>query len=318
MTGCTPLEVSGASDRADTPRRKPRWLKVRAPGGQNYTRIKRLLRDKQLNTVCEEARCPNIGECWGGGTMTVMLLGDTCTRACRFCAVKTGNPKGVTDTAEPEKVATVLGTLGLAYVVLTMVDRDDLADGGAGHVAQTLLAIRERCPEIVLETLVGDFLGQRDAIEALLAGGPDVFAHNVEVTERLTREMRDKRCNYRQSLEVLRLAKELDPEVFTKSSIMVGIGETRAEVEQTMRDLRAVGVDFLTVGQYLQPSPKHHVVVDYIEPEVFEAYRALGDELGFLYTASGPLVRSSYKAAEFFIASRVRGRRSGEFSRSAT
>ncbi len=281
--------------------RKPRWLKVRAPGGENYTRLKGQLRSRQLNTVCEEARCPNIGECWGGGTLTVMLLGDTCTRACRFCAVKTGNPKGVVDGDEPENVAAMLAGLGLEYVVLTMVDRDDLADGGAAHVARTLQAIRRRNPGLLLETLVGDFLGKRDALSALLEGEPDVFAHNIEVTERLTREMRDKRCNYRQSLDVLRISKELRPDTFTKSSIMVGIGESREEVEQCLHDLRGVGVDFVTIGQYLQPTARHHPVIEYVHPDVFESYRQLGASLGFQYTASGPLVRSSYRAAEFFI-----------------
>ncbi len=303
-------ELAGASSAVGTstpqPRRepKPAWLKVRAPGGENYTRIKRTLRELDLYTVCEEARCPNVGECWTQGTATVMILGHTCTRGCRFCAVKTGNPRGAVDPREPEHVARALSQLGLRYVVLTMVDRDDLLDGGAAHVAETVSALKRRQPGLLVETLVGDFQGRRSSIETLQRGGPDVFAHNIEVTRALTPKIRDPRCSYDQSLAVLELAKSLAPERLTKSSIMVGLGETDDEVMQTMEDLRKARVDIVTLGQYLSPTSKHAPVVRYVEPEQFARYETHGRALGFDFVASGPLVRSSYHAAEAFVASR--------------
>ncbi len=286
---------------------KPPWLKVRAPGGESYTHLKETFRRLDLHTVCEEARCPNVGECWGEGTATVMLLGDTCTRACRFCAVKTGHPRGAVDGREPEHVARALSSTPLHYVVMTMVDRDDLLDGGAAHVAKTVARLKELRPDMLVETLLGDFGGHRDPVEVTVDGGPDVWAHNVEVVPRLQRTIRDVRCSYEQSLTVLRWAKERRPSVLTKSSIMVGIGETDDEVTATMRDLRGAGVDVVTLGQYLRPTPKHAPVDRYVEPARFDAWAAEGRDMGFAFVAAGPLVRSSYKAAEVFVRSKLRG-----------
>ena len=282
--------------------RKPSWLKVKAPGGPEYTRLKQTLRQHDLYTVCEEARCPNVGECWSAGTATVMILGHTCTRGCRFCAVTTGNPRGAVDPREPEHVARAIAQMRLKYAVLTMVDRDDLLDGGAEHVATTVRALRARCPELLVETLVGDFRGRLQDVETVLTGAPDVYAHNLEVTRALTPKIRDQRCSYDVSLKVLAHAKREAPERLTKSSLMVGLGETDEEIVEAMRDLRAANVDVVTLGQYLRPTPKHAPVVRYVPPEQFAEYERIGKELGFLYVASGPLVRSSYHAAEAFIA----------------
>jgi lipoic acid synthetase len=285
---------------------KPPWLKVRAPGGERYVELKETFRRLDLHTVCEEAHCPNIGECWAEGTATVMLLGDTCTRGCRFCAVTTGQPRGAVDVREPEHVARALAKMPLSYVVMTMVDRDDLLDGGAGHVAKTVRRLKELRPEMLVETLVGDFGGHLDAVDVSVDARPDVWAHNIEVVRRLQRSIRDVRCSYEQSLRVLRRAKERGPEMVTKSSIMVGIGETDDEVRETMRDLREAGVDVVTIGQYLRPTPKHAPVDRFVEPATFDAFAADGRAMGFAFVASGPLVRSSYKAAEVFVASNLR------------
>lgn len=284
---------------------KPSWLKVRAPGGSEYRRIKQTLRHLDLHTVCEEARCPNVGECWAAGTATVMILGHTCTRGCRFCAVKTGNPRGAVDPREPEHVARALDRMELRYAVLTMVDRDDLLDGGAEHVAQTVTAIKRRRPEMLVETLVGDFRGRQDPIEVVVDSRPDVFAHNLEVTRALTPSVRDARCSYDGSLEVLAAAKARAPERLTKSSLMVGIGESDADVLVALRDLRRADVDVVTIGQYLQPTPRHAPVDRYVTPERFESFEREGRAMGFLFVASGPLVRSSYHAAEAFMAARL-------------
>ena len=281
--------------------KKPGWLRVKAPGGESYARIKGILRSRGLHTVCEEARCPNIGECWQGGTATFMLLGDTCTRACGFCAVKTGNPRGAIDDAEPVEVADAIAAMDLRYVVLTTVDRDDLEDGGAAHFAATIRAIRERDARVRVEVLAGDFQGRERSLATLAAGDPDVFAHNVETVERLTPKVRDRRAGYRQSLDVLARMKQLLPERFTKSSLMVGLGETDDELRRAMKDLRDHGVDLLTIGQYLRPTPRHLPVEEFVEPERFDRLKEIGLSLGFLYVASGPLVRSSYRAAEHFI-----------------
>lgn len=282
--------------------RKPEWLKVRAPGGERYGFIKETLRKYDLHTVCEEAHCPNVGECWGAGTATIMILGDVCTRGCRFCAVTTGNPRGAYDPREPEHVGRTVAAMELDYVVITMVDRDDLLDGGAAHVAQTVRAIKRNRPEVIVETLVGDFNGVlRDVATVVSMGRPEVFAHNLETVERLQRSVRDVRCSYARSLSVLEHAKKVDPAVYTKSSLMLGLGETEDEVLAAMRDLRAVGVDVLTLGQYLRPSARHHEVVRYVHPDEFAALREAGMSMGFRYVASGPLVRSSYRAAEMFL-----------------
>ncbi|MEZ4301838.1 MAG: lipoyl synthase [Polyangiaceae bacterium] len=285
---------------------KPEWLKVRAPGGDTYHSLKRTFRELDLATVCEEARCPNVGECWREGTATVMLLGDVCTRGCRFCAVTTGDPRGAVDSREPEHTARAIARLDLQYVVMTMVNRDDLLDGGAEHVARTVTALRALRPDILVETLVGDFAGHLSSVDTVVAGGPDVLAHNIEVVKRLQRPIRDVRSSYEQSLAVLRRAKDrieagAPARRLTKSSIMVGIGETDDEVLEAMSDLRDAGVDVVTIGQYLRPTPKHAPVDRYVHPDTFAAFARAGDAMGFLYTASGPLVRSSYKAAEAFL-----------------
>ncbi len=280
---------------------KPAWLKVRAPGGESYGRLKQTFRELDLHTVCEEARCPNVGECWSEGTATVMLLGDVCTRGCRFCAVTTGDPRGAVDVREPEHVARAIARLGLQYVVLTMVDRDDLLDGGAAHVGRTVQRLRELRPDILVETLLGDFGGNLDYVDTTVDAAPHVWAHNVEVVRRLQRTVRDVRCGYDRSLSVLRRAKERRPDILTKSSIMVGVGETESEVLETLADLRSAGVDLVTLGQYLRPGPKHLAVERFVDPETFALFAERGHALGFAYVASGPLVRSSYKAAEVFV-----------------
>ena len=289
--------------------RKPAWLKVPLPGGEGHARLKRLARELDLHTVCEEARCPNIGECWKGdhATMTLMVLGDECTRRCRFCAVKTVQRAAPPDPDEPEHVGQAVAAMDLAYVVITSVDRDDLVDGGAGHYAACVRSIREKAPRTVVETLVPDYV---DApLATLMEAGPDVLAHNVEVVDRLQRKIRDPRCSFARSLATLAQAKALAPDAFTKSSIMLGLGETQDEVLEAMRALRGVGVDFLTLGQYLRPTAKHAPVREWVTPERFFELERLGRDMGFLYVASGPLVRSSYKAGEFFAARLVRERR---------
>lgn len=289
--------------------RKPPWLKVPLPGGEEFARLKNMTRDLGLHTVCEEARCPNIGECWKGehATLTLMVLGDECTRRCRFCAVKTVDRAAPPDPDEPRKVAEAVAKLNTGYVVITSVDRDDLPDGGAGHYAQCVEQIREHSPRTVVETLIPDYTGA--PLERLVESTPDVLAHNVEVVDRLQRKIRDPRCSFERSLDTLRETKALAPNTFTKSSLMLGLGETHAEIVDSMERLRSAGVEFLTLGQYLRPTSQHAPVLEYVTPERFAEYETLGKELGFLYTASGPLVRSSYRAGEFFAARLVRERR---------
>ncbi len=291
------------------PQRKPEWLRVRMPGGEQYEELKERFKQLDLKTVCQEARCPNIGECWGQGTATIMILGETCTRGCRFCAVNTGNPRGVLDPREPENTARALAKMGLSYVVMTMVDRDDLLDGGAAHVARTVQRIRELCPDLLVETLVGDFAGvQADVRTVVEEGRPDVFAHNVEVVPRLQRTMRDARCSWQRSVDVLRWARDAGANV-TKTSLMVGCGEEEAEVMEAMQLLRTADIDVLTIGQYLRPTPKHAELVRYVDPEEFERYRVEGERMGFKHVSSGPLVRSSYRAAEGFLKGILRGQK---------
>jgi lipoic acid synthetase len=279
---------------------------VRAPGGEHYAKVKQTLRELDLHTVCEEAHCPNVGECWGKGTATVLLLGRSCTRACHFCSVAPGNPRGQVDADEPDHVADAVSTLGLHYVVLTMVTRDDLRDGGAAHVARTVTELRRRQPGLLVETLVGDFAGLEADVGVVLKAAPDVFAHNVEVTRRMTPLIRDRRNNYERSLDVLRWAGRSGQARHIKSSLMVGVGETDEEVLATLVDLRAAGADIVTVGQYLRPSPGHAPVVRYVRPEQFARYEHAGRELGFGFVAAGPLVRSSYHAAEAFVRAELR------------
>ncbi len=303
-----PLPV--VADAAATAR-KPPWLKVRAPSGERYARLKELFRRLDLHTVCEEAHCPNMGECWGGGTATLMLLGDTCTRGCRFCNVRTGNPHGAVDEREPEKVAEAVAATGLDYVVLTMVDRDDLQDGGADHVARTVEELKARSKgRLLVEVLVGDFQGDLAAIERVARAGADVLAHNVETVRRLTPRVRDRRSTYDRSLDVLAALERLAPPgTVTKSSIMLGLGETEDEVVDAARDLRARSVEILTLGQYLTPSSWHLPVEAYVPPERFDALRERTLALGFAFVAAGPLVRSSYRAGELFLESYLAQRR---------
>ena len=296
-----------------TPSPKPDWLKVPIPAGPTVAHLEKVLRERNLHTVCEEARCPNMGECWASGTATFMVLGDTCTRGCRFCAVKTHSIGNAVDADEPRKVAEACVAMGLKYVVLTMVDRDDLPDGGATHVAATIRAIKQRSPGMLVEALVGDFLAAdpettERQIATVLAAKPDVYAHNLETVLRLTPRVRDHRCSYVHSLHTLRTAKKLRPGIVTKSSVMLGLGESEREVEQAMDDLREHGVDVVTFGQYLRPTLLHLPVREHLTPARFAALEQRAQKKGFLYVAAGPLVRSSYKAAEFYIAGMLRQR----------
>ena len=296
----------------DTPvLRKPEWIRVKAPGPHAFDETRATLRKHRLNTVCEEAACPNIGECWGKRHATVMILGDTCTRACAFCNVRTGRP-GALDPFEPARVGAAIAELGLAHVVVTSVDRDDLDDGGAAHFAATIRAIRSRASGTTIEVLTPDFLRKDGALDIVMAARPDVFNHNLETVPSLYRQIRPG-ARYDHSLRLLARAKELDASVFTKSGIMVGLGEKRDEVLALMDDLRAVNVDFLTIGQYLQPTRKHAAIDRFVTPEEFDDLRAAGEKKGFLLVASSPLTRSSYHAAEDF--ARLRAARQAALGR---
>jgi lipoic acid synthetase len=288
--------------------KKPEWLRVKYPTGENYEKIKGILRNHNLHTVCEEANCPNVAECWGGGTATFMLMGDTCTRGCRFCMVKSGNPHGALDALEPLKVAKTIADLRLRYVVITSVDRDDLPDGGASHFAATIRAIKQHVPEVIAEVLIPDFQGDISDVRKVVEAGPEVVAHNIETTEPLTPKVRDPRATYKQSLKILKAIKEINPTTRSKSSIMLGLGETESDLVRTMRDLRDVDVDILTLGQYLRPTKGHILVSEYVAPDRFQHYRQVAEDLGFLYVAAGPFVRSSYRAGEFFVEALIRGR----------
>lgn len=279
---------------------KPRWLRVPVAGGERYQRVKETLARLQLHTVCAEAHCPNVGECWTGGTATVMLMGDVCTRGCRFCHVKTAARPPALDPDEPRHLAEAIAELGLDYIVVTSVDRDDLPDGGAGHFADAIRRLKA-IGGLLVEVLTPDFQGEAEAVRTVGRAAPDVFANNLETVRRLTPVVRDARASYQQTLDVLARMKQEFPRVVTKSSIMLGLGERPAEVEEAMRDLRAQGVEILTFGQYLRPSEWHLPVVEWVAPGAFEAWRLRGLALGFRYVASGPLVRSSYRAAELFL-----------------
>src|SRR4249920_1295150 len=285
--------------RPDSPvQKKPDWIRVKAPVSEGYFATQKIMRDNGLHTVCEEAGCPNIGECWEKKHATFMIMGDTCTRACAFCNVKTGLP-GALDPDEPARVANATAKLGLAHIVVTSVDRDDLDDGGAEHFAQTIRAIRERCPQTTIEVLTPDFLRKDGALEKVVAAKPDVFNHNLETVASRYLTVRPG-ARYFHSIRLLQQVKEIDPTMFTKSGIMVGLGEERNEVMQVMDDLRAAGVDFLTIGQYLQPTRKHHEVVRFVPPEEFKAYEAIAYAKGFLMVSASPLTRSSHHAGEDF------------------
>ncbi len=276
--------------------RKPTWLKAKAPGSPGYMELKRLVQEMGLHTVCESAVCPNIGECWGHRTATFMILGDVCTRSCGFCAIATGRPQGL-DLEEPERVAQAIRRLGLRHAVVTSVNRDELKDGGAFIFAETIRKVREHCPGTSIEVLIPDFQGDREALRTVMDAGPDILNHNVETVPRLYRLMRPQ-AKYGRSLELLRRAKGMRPDAPTKSGIMVGAGETWDEVLLTMADIAGTGCDILTVGQYLQPSPAHAPVLRYYPPEEFVRLKAHGLEMSFRHVESGPLVRSSYHAAE--------------------
>lgn len=266
-----------------------------------YNQIKSMAHDLRLATVCEEAKCPNVAQCWASGTATFMLMGDVCTRGCRFCSVKSGDPKGWLDAAEPQKIRETVQRLGLKYVVLTSVDRDDLPDGGAEHFAKTVECLKHAISDVMVEALIPDFQGREEPLQRLMASNPDVIAQNIETVKRLTHYARDRRAGYEQTLTLLQTVKSNRPDIYTKSSIMLGLGETDAEIGECMADLRAHQVDILTLGQYLQPTTRHLPVDRFISPDAFKAWEAVALDMGFLYCASGPLVRSSYKAAEFFI-----------------
>lgn len=284
------------SSKAEAPRaKKPDFLRMRVRHSPKYESVKDIVKQHRLATVCEEAKCPNISECWSAGTATIMLMGEVCTRACRFCSVNTGNPKGWLDAEEPENTAKAVQLMGLSYVVLTSVNRDDLPDGGAGHYAETIKRVKELNPDTGVEALTPDFLGLESAIDTLLASGLDVFAQNVETVKRLTHPVRDPRAGYEQTLDVLKYAADTS-EVITKTSLMLGLGETDAELRACMDDLRNASVDVLTLGQYLQPTKNHLPVERFVTPEEFERYRSWGLEKGFKEVVSGVFVRSSYRA----------------------
>ena len=278
--------------------KKPEWIRVKANFDSNFSAVKKQVEDKRLNTVCEEAMCPNISECWSAGTATFMLMGSVCTRACKFCSVDTGNPKGWLDQEEPLKTAKAVRTMGLKYVVLTSVNRDDLEDGGAEHYAQTVQAIKDLNPNTAVEALTPDFKGIKSSIDTIVNSGIEVFVQNLETVKRLTHPVRDPRAGYQQTLDVLYESKEINKEVLTKTSLILGLGETDEEIEQAMDDLIDHKVDILTLGQYLRPTLNHLPVERWVTPEEFEKYREIGLSKGFLEVVSGPMVRSSYRAEQ--------------------
>lgn len=279
---------------------KPRWLRARVPTGERFEAVKKNVASHKLSTVCQESHCPNMGECWANGTATIMLMGSVCTRACRFCAVDTGNPNGWLDPDEPENTAKSVELMGLRYIVLTSVDRDDLPDGGAEHYAASVRAIKRRTPNVVVEALTPDFDGVHSAIENVVDSGLEVFAQNIETVKRLTHEVRDPRAGYEKTLQVLAHAKQHRPSIITKTSLMLGLGETEEEILATLDDLRAINVDIVTLGQYLQPTKHHLTVKRWVTPEEFNRYRDIGLAKGFMEVPSGPLVRSSYRADRVF------------------
>lgn len=279
--------------------RKPEWLKVKLPQGDDFKDIRNNLREKGLATVCEEAKCPNISECWSGRTATVMILGDTCTRACKFCNVKTGNPKGFLNPEEIQNTSNMVNIMNLRYIVITSVDRDDLADHGAGHFAAVIKKVNEDHPQTKVEVLIPDFAGSEERMHTLAQAAPYVIAQNIETVRRLTHPVRDKRAGYDKTLSCLKFYKDNYPHIQTKTSIMVGLGETWTEIQETLEDLRKAGVDIVTFGQYLQPTKRHLNVERFYTPEEFDELKRMANKMGFKFVASGPLVRSSYKAGDF-------------------
>lgn len=277
---------------------KPTWLRAKMPAGKGYSAVRNIVQEHRLSTVCEESMCPNIGECWNAGTATIMVLGSVCTRACRFCAVDTGNPKGWLDYEEPVNTGKAVKLMGLNYVVITSVDRDDLSDGGAAHYANCVREIKRLNPRTAVEALTPDFNGVRVHVEHVIDSGIEVFAQNVETVRRLTYPVRDPRAGYEQTIDLLRHAKHHRPDLLTKTSLMLGLGERDSEIMQTMDDLRVANVDILTLGQYLRPTPNHLAVERYVTPDEFEAYRHEGLDRGFIEVVAGPMVRSSYRAEQ--------------------
>ena len=288
--------VTNRHNRTVVAEKKPAWLKVKLTHDPKYQKVKSLVTKHDLSTVCEEAKCPNINECWSHGTATIMIMGSVCTRACKFCSVDTGNPKGWLDQNEPAKSADTVKTMGLKYVVITSVDRDDLTDGGAQHFADTVTAIKRESPQTAVEVLTPDFQGNTAAIDLLVNAGIDVFAQNVETVERLTHVVRDVKAGYQQTLDLLKYSKLQYPKVLTKTSLMLGLGETSDEIITCLKDLRAHKVDIVTLGQYLRPTKNHLPVVRYLPPDEFNQYRELGLQMGFMEVVAGPMVRSSYRA----------------------
>ena len=278
--------------------RKPDWLKIKIPSGEDYLRVKKTLRTYNLNTVCEESSCPNVSKCWESGTATIMIMGNMCTRVCRFCDVSSGRPAPL-DPDEPKRVAEAIKQWNLRYIVITSVCRDDLEDGGAAHFAKTIKSVKLACPNTIVEPLIPDFNYDSNSIKKIIESEPEVVSHNIETVRRLSSKVRDSRATYEQSLSVLRKIKEINPKIYTKSSFMVGHGETKEEVIQTASDLKSANVDVITAGQYLQPSLNHLPVVEYVHPEKFASYQKIFEEMGFLHVVVGPFVRSSFQAADF-------------------
>ncbi len=292
--------INNQHNRRITSQKKPTWLKVKLTHDAKYRQVKTLVTQHDLSTICEEAKCPNINECWTHGTATIMIMGSTCTRACRFCSVDTGNPRGWLDQNEPMKSAETVRTLGLKYVVITSVDRDDLADGGAQHFANTVHAIKTQNSQTAVEVLTPDFQGNTNAIDLLVGASIDVFAQNLETVKRLTYKVRDRKAGYQQTLDLLKYCKITHPKVLTKTSLMLGLGETPEEIINCLQDIRAQQVDIVTLGQYLRPTKNHLPVVRYISPTEFDEYRRIGLQLGFMEIVAGPMVRSSYRAERVF------------------
>ncbi len=278
--------------------RKPDWLKIKIPSGEDYLRVKKTLRTYNLNTVCEESSCPNVSKCWESGTATIMIMGNMCTRVCRFCDVSSGRPAPL-DPDEPNRVAEAIKQWNLRYIVITSVCRDDLEDGGAAHFAKTIKSVKLSCPDTIVEPLIPDFNYDSNSIKKIIESEPEVVSHNIETVRRLSPKVRDSRATYDQSLSVLKKIKEINPKIYTKSSFMVGHGETKEEVIQTASDLKSANVDVITAGQYLQPSLNHLPVVEYVHPEKFASYQKIFEEMGFLHVVVGPFVRSSFQAADF-------------------
>ncbi len=293
---------NGVKTRRDAgpfmPGQKPKWLRAKMPSGKGYSAVHKIVKENRLSTVCEESMCPNIGECWNAGTGTIMVMGSVCTRACRFCAVDTGNPKGWLDAEEPANTGRAVQLMGLEYVVITSVDRDDLIDGGAAHYAACVREIKKQNPHTAVEALTPDFNGVLKHVELVVDSGLEVIAQNVETVKRLTYPVRDPRASYEQTINVLRHAKKRRPDVLTKTSLMLGLGERDNEIMQTMDDLREASVDILTLGQYLRPTPNHLAVERYVTPDEFDLYRREGLDKGFLEVVAGPMIRSSYRAEQ--------------------